>query len=116
MEHVLKLQPEFYDYILHGTKRIENRLYDEKRQQIRLGDTIKFLREPELTQTFTAKVVGILRYTDFATLFQDFDIAVLADRSYTKARLLDTMQKFYPSQQQQQYGVVGLRIEPIVNE
>lgn len=113
MEHTLKLQPEFYDYILHGTKRIENRLYDEKRQQIHLGDTIKFLREPELTQSFTARVVGILRYPDFATMFQDFDIAVLADKNYTKARLLATLQEFYPLAEQQQYGVVGLRIELI---
>ncbi len=113
MEHTLKLQPEFYDYILHGTKRIENRLYDEKRQQIHLGDTIKFLREPELTQAFTARVVGILRYADFATMFQDFDIAVLADQSYTKDRLLATLQSFYPLAEQRQYGVVGLRIEPL---
>lgn len=114
MEHTLKLQPEFYDYILHGTKRIETRLYDEKRQQIRLGDTIKFLREPELTPAFTARVVGILRYADFASLFADFDIAVLADKTYTKERLLATMQQFYPLTKQQQYGVVGFRIEPII--
>ena len=113
MEHILKLQPEFYDYILHGTKRIENRLYDEKRQQIRLGDTIKFLREPELTQSFTARVVGLLLYPDFASLFADFDIAVLADKSYTKQQLLDKMQQFYPLAEQRQYGAVGLRIEPI---
>lgn len=31
MEHVLKLQPKYFDYINNGTKRIELRLYDEKR-------------------------------------------------------------------------------------
>ena len=33
MIHVMKLQPKYYDYILTGTKRIEIRLNDEKRQQ-----------------------------------------------------------------------------------
>ena len=43
MEHEMKLQPEYYNFILNGTKRIEIRLFDEKRQQINIGDIIKFL-------------------------------------------------------------------------
>ena len=35
MIHEMKLQPKYYDYILNGTKRIEIRLNDEKRKQIR---------------------------------------------------------------------------------
>ncbi len=31
MEHKMKLKPEYYDFILNGTKRIEIRLNDEKR-------------------------------------------------------------------------------------
>ena len=46
MTHEMKLQPKYYDYILTGTKRIEIRLNDEKRQAIQLGDKIKFLKEP----------------------------------------------------------------------
>ena len=30
-----------------------------------LGDTIKFLKEPELSETFNAKVIGLLRYNSF---------------------------------------------------
>lgn len=32
MEHIMKLQPKYYNYILNGTKRIEIRLFDEKRK------------------------------------------------------------------------------------
>ena len=45
----MSLQPEYYNFILNGTKRIEIRLFDEKRKQIKLGDTIKFLKEPKLS-------------------------------------------------------------------
>ena len=34
MTHILKLQPKFFDFIKDGTKRIELRLFDEKRQQM----------------------------------------------------------------------------------
>ena len=40
MTHILKLQPKFFDFIKDGTKRIELRLFDEKRQQININDII----------------------------------------------------------------------------
>lgn len=80
MEHKMKLQPEYYNFILNGTKRIEIRLFDEKRQQIKIGDTIRFLKEPELTESFNAKVIGLLRYNSFEDMFKDFDITVLYKR------------------------------------
>lgn len=58
MEHILKLKPKYFNYINNGTKRIELRLYDEKRQTINIGDTIIFQREPELEITMKTKVIG----------------------------------------------------------
>ena len=74
MIYSLKLQPEYYNYILTGTKRIEIRLNDEKRQTIKLGDTIRFFKDPDLKESFDALVVGLLRYNYFSDIFQDFDI------------------------------------------
>ena len=113
MEHEMKLQPEYYDYILKGTKRIEIRLFDEKRQHIKLGDTIKFLKEPELTEFFKVKVVGLLRYNSFQEMFKDFDITILADKKKTKEDLLHVLEEFYPKEKQKQYGVLGIKIELI---
>ena len=87
----MKLQPKYYDYIKDGTKRIELRLYDEKRSQIQLGDKIKFLKEPELSETMEVDVVGLLRYNSFSNLFRDFDISILSDASMTKEELLNVL-------------------------
>ena len=113
MTHELKLQPEYYNYILNGTKRIEIRLFFEKRRNIKLGDTIKFLKEPKLEESFEVKVVGLLRYKTFEDLFKDFDISVLADKSMNKEELLKVLETFYPKEKQEQYEVVGIRIELI---
>ncbi len=32
MRHEMKLQPKYYDYMTNGTKRVEIRLFDEKRK------------------------------------------------------------------------------------
>lgn len=111
MEHKMKLQPKYYDFILNGTKRIEIRLFDEKRQQIKIGDTIKFLKEPELIESFNVKVVDLLRYNNFEEMFKDFDISVLADKSMTKEELISVLEEFYTKEKQEQYGVLGIKIE-----
>ena len=113
MIHEMKLQPEYFNFILNGTKRIEIRLNDEKRQKIKLGDKIKFLKEPDLTESFEAKVVELLKYDSFETLFKDYDISILSDKSMTKEELKFTLEKFYSKEKQQQYGVLGIRIELI---
>lgn len=113
MIHEMKLQPKYYNYILNGTKRIEVRLYDEKRSQIKIGDTIKFLKEPELKESFNVKVIGLLSYNSFKEMFEDFDISILSDKSMTKEELISVLEEFYTKEKQEQYGVLGIRIELI---
>lgn len=113
MQHILKLQPKYFDFIQHGTKRIELRLNDAKRQQIKIGDTIQFGRLPDLQTTLTVRVVGLRPYPTFAALVADFDITELADRTMTKAQLLADLNQFYSAADQAQYGVVGIRIQPL---
>ena len=115
MEHELKLQPRYYEYILNGSKDIEIRLYDEKRQKINIGDIIIFKKEPELNESFKVKVVGLLRYENFDGIFNDFTIDRLADRSMSKSELLEELEKFYTKEKQKEYGVLGIRIEKVRN-
>ncbi len=111
MKYEMKLQPEYYNYILNGTKRIEIRLYDEKRQKIVLGDTIKFINDSQVNNFFEAKVIGLLRYNNFEDMLKDFDIALLADKSITKEKLIKDLEQFYTKEKQEQYGVLGIRIQ-----
>ena len=111
MIHEMKLQPKYYDYILNGTKRIEIRLFDEKRQMIKIGDTIRFLKEPELQESFDVFVVDLYRYNSFEEMFKDFDISILSDKSMTKDELINDLEKFYTKEKQDKYGVLGIKIE-----
>ena len=42
-EHIMKLHPRPFAKIKDGSKTIELRLYDEKRQRISVGDTLRFV-------------------------------------------------------------------------
>ena len=108
MIHKMNLQDKYFDFIKNGTKRIELRLNDEKRQQIKIGDLIEFSNKKD---KFTAKVIGLLKYQDFKTLFNDFEIEILADKTMTKQELLDVLSEFYASEKQKKFGVLGIRVE-----
>ena len=107
--HEMNLQPKYFDFMKDGTKRIELRLYDEKRSQIQLGDIIEFAKSEE--DKLKAEVIGLLRYNSFNDLFEDFDISILADKSMTKEELLSVLQEFYTPEKQAKYGVVGIRLK-----
>lgn len=108
MTHKMNLQDKYFDFIKNGTKRIELRLNDEKRQRIEISDLIEFSNEKD---KFTAKVVGLLKYQDFKTLFNDFEIEILADKTMTKEELLDVLSEFYTPEKQEKFGVIGIRVE-----
>lgn len=109
MKHSMNLQQRYFDYIKNGTKRIELRLFDEKRQKIKVGDTIEF-SNPE-GESFEAEVIDLLRYDSFEKLFADYDNSILADKSMTKEELLGVLQEFYTPEKQAEYGVVGIKIK-----
>jgi ASC-1-like (ASCH) protein len=111
MEHVMKLQAAPFDKIKEGVKTIEVRLYDEKRREVQLGDTITFKREPEQTETVRAEVVGLLRYRSFADLANDFPASSFGHSD--KDDLLKSIYSFYTKEQETQYGVLGIRIRLI---
>ena len=105
----MSLQPKYFDFMKNGTKRIELRLNDEKRSQIQIGDIIEFSKSED--DKLEAEVVGLLQYKNFANLFEDFDISILADSSITKQELLDVLNEFYTPEKQARYGVVGIRLK-----
>ena len=105
----MNLQPKYFDFMKDGTKRIELRLYDEKRSQIELEDVIEFSKSEN--DKLKAEVIGLLRYNSFKDLFEDFDISILADASMTKDELLGVLSEFYAPEKQSEYGVVGIRLK-----
>ncbi len=111
MKHEMKLQPKYYDYMLNGTKRIEIRLYDEKRKKIKIGDTIKFLKLPSLDESFEVEVTGLIRFNSFEDMVNYFDISILAVKSMTKEELTSVLEEFYTKEEQKEYGILGIAIK-----
>lgn len=103
----MKLQDAQFEQIKNGTKKIELRLYDEKRAKLNLGDNIVFHKVNSPEEVVLVKVTGLLRYNTFEELCKDIDIKLVGDI----AENLEEMHKIYSWEREKEYGVLGIRVE-----
>ena len=111
--HTMKLRTRYFDYIKSGSKRIEVRLNDEKRKEIKIGDEIIFEELTEKPRYLKTKVVDLYYEDNFCNLLDAYDIKLFASKKTTKEELLDVLNEIYSIEKQTKYGVVGIRIEII---
>ena len=57
MLHKMKLNESPFEMIKNGTKTIEFRLYDEKRQGVKIVDKIEFSKLPDLQEKLLVDVL-----------------------------------------------------------
>lgn len=109
--HYMKLGTKPFLLIQNGEKAIESRLYDEKRQQIQIGDEIEFQESGSSTNTVCVKVVDLYRFNSFRELFSKFPPQDFGGESVEQ--LLEEICTFYTKADENKYGVVGIRVRKI---
>ena len=105
MIHKMKLNPSPFERIKNGTKIIEFRLFDEKRQQIKIGDQIEFSKLPDLQEKLLVDVTDLYREDTFEKLFK---------KLYTGEEVIrktKSMYEIYSPEKEQQYGILGIKIK-----
>ena len=110
MLHKMKLNESPFERIKNGTKTIEFRLYDEKRQQIKIGDQIEFSKLPDLQEKLLVDVIELYREDTFDNLFRKL---YTDEKEINKKTKL--MYQYYSPEKEKEYGVVGIKISLISN-
>lgn len=108
--HKMNLQDLPFEAINSGQKTIEMRLYDEKRQKIKVGDIIEFSNNSN--DIIKTKVIDIHRFNNFDELYNNFDKEKLGYFEDEVANPND-MSKYYSEEDIKKYGVVGIEIKKI---
>jgi ASC-1-like (ASCH) protein/ADP-ribose pyrophosphatase YjhB (NUDIX family) len=106
MLHKMKLKESPFERIKNGTKPIEFRLYDEKRQQIKIGDKIEFSKLPDLQEKILVDVIDLYRADTFENLFRK-----LYSDEEEIIRKTKAMYEIYSPEKEQQYGILGIKIK-----
>ncbi|KKR21151.1 MAG: hypothetical protein UT48_C0012G0010 [Parcubacteria group bacterium GW2011_GWE2_39_37] len=105
--HQMKLAKAPFEKIINGKKIIESRLFDEKRQRIKVGDLIEFVNNDDQNIKITTKVLALYKYNSFEELFSNFPPAYFGGDS--KEYLIQEIHEFYSLADENEYGVVGIK-------
>lgn len=110
MIHYMNLVPSAFKKIAEGSKTIELRLNDEKRQRIKAQDTIIF-NNISTKDIITAQVARLHKFSDFEELYKALP---LEKCGYSKTEL-DTahytdMEQYYTKEQIKKYGALGIEL------
>lgn len=111
MKHEMKLNNGPYVNIKNGTKTIELRLNDEKRQLLKIKDLIEFTNRETLEQMLV-EIQNLYHYPSFDELYKHFDKVSMGYKENDIADPKD-MEKYYSKEEQEKYGVLGIEIKKI---
>lgn len=109
MVHHMHLNAGPYSMIASKKKTIELRLRDEKRKNIKKGDTIVFTNT-ETKEQLSVMVKKCHVFDTFATLYQHLPMLQCGYREGDKIDSRD-MDAYYTKEQQSVNGVMGIEIE-----
>ena len=109
--HNLNVKEKYYNMLKSGVKTIELRLFDEKRQNIKIGDIIEFANHDNTADKFLAEVINLYRADDFMGLCRK--ISCQKAGFQTNEELVNCLEEFYEPQKQKQFGVLGIEIKKI---
>ena len=109
--HSMKLKPAPFAAIQSGHKTLELRLNDEKRQKIKVGDTIVFT-QTETGETLRAVVLDIRKYPDFEAMYAVENPLAMG---YAEGETADPkdMSQYYMEDEIKRYGTLAIEIKKI---
>lgn len=110
----MKLRAQPFQMIRSGQKTIELRLYDKKRQRLKVNDEIVFSCLDGDEAPLEVRVTALHVFRNFAELYSALP---LLKCGYTDKTIADAspddMNQYYSVREQSQYDVVGIEIERI---
>ena len=111
MKHKMRLNNEPFMSIKNGTKTIELRVNDEKRQLFNVNDLIEITNRKTL-EKMLVEIIDLYKYPSFEELYKHFDKVSMGYKEDEIASFKD-MEKYYSKEEQEKYGVVGIKIKKL---
>ncbi len=116
MEMIVHLHPEIFELVREGTKDVEVRVYDEKRRQLKVGDTLLFLKRPDDKEKIRVEVTNIALYSDFREVTYAYPMERIYMKDTTQDDYLALMGQFYKPEEVLENGVVALEFQILSEE
>lgn len=113
MTHCMNLESSAFLKIAKGSKTIELRLNDKKRQKINIGDRIEFYCS-DINSVIFAEVIKLHKFSDFEQLYKALPLEKCGySKNDLKSAHYTDMEKYYTKSQIKKYGALGIALQNI---
>ena len=110
----MRLRDFPFDRIESGEKIVEIRLFDVKRQKLKVGDVVRFLKRSNVKDFVDTRIVGLFRFDSFGELFGEFGgDRYCKDVEYDVEDFVRGCRKYYSKEKELEFGVLAIKIEVI---
>lgn len=110
----MRLQEEPFENIVKGVKKIEYRLNDEKRKELRIGDTITFYKRPLEQESITVIITDLKYYDNLLDMYEATFEIDFKDRYENPQAVVDDT-PYYSEEEIEECGCVAIHFEKIHN-
>ncbi len=110
MIHEMKLDPVPYTATKSGQKKIEVRLCDEKRENLRSGDDILFVNN-ETKETLRAQVKAVRKYSSIEDLARNEKFAMTGGIYRDLNDWIQSIYGYYSHENQAKFGLLAIEVE-----
>lgn len=113
MKHIMKINANAFERMKLGIKLREYRVNDEKRQQVRVGDTIEFQKLPDLDEKILMDVKEIELYDSLDAAIESHFEEDFSDRHVDVIRTVNSFydKGYYDKNEVDKYGMVVFQIK-----
>ena len=111
MEMKVHLHPEIFDIVLQGVKNVEIRVNDEKRRQLKVGDTLLFVKRPDDLEKIRAIVKNLVYFSSFEEVMDAYEMKRIYLEDTSQEEYIKLMKQFYSDEEVKQNGVVAIEFE-----
>ncbi len=107
--HEMRLHKEPYELIKNGTKTLELRVNDPKRQLLKIGDIITFISRAT-EEKLDAVIINLYKCKDFEEIYKKFDKVAIGyeENDIPKA---EDMEKYYSKEDIKKYGTLVIELK-----
>ncbi|MBR1826061.1 MAG: hypothetical protein IJ770_05710 [Alphaproteobacteria bacterium] len=103
---------EFSFNKIRAGRRIDLRLFDKKRQALKIGDVIEYININNPSEKMECDFLGMAIFENFGTLIDCLTPQMIGYQ--TKEDLMLRIERIYPSEMQKQFNVAALFLRPKV--
>ncbi len=103
--HVMRLHPRPFENVKSGTKTIEIRLNDEKRQQLKIQDQIEFISRANPEDKLLVHITSLSTFSTFKDLCYAFPSGQYGSDDPEEYK---DMYKYYSLEDEAKYGALAI--------